>query len=178
MSPLTSANWESFYNSFFHEKRTVSRGIEPMTSNLKLSTQCTEPSSHVKSISLTLSQILRFLDKPTNHFFCLGWWQPPWSTYSWVSSWIPAMNLWRSANLLLYRSFYNSFLYKKSSTSFGLEPQASNPQHRTLSTESPSHVQGKSLRLSHYLEFLDLSISQCLGSFMRGRKFIIFIFNF
>ena len=93
MSPLTSANWESFYNSFFHEKRTVSRGIEPMTSNLKLSTQCTEPSSHVKSISLTLSQILRFLDKPTNHFFCLGWWQPPWSTYPWVSSWIPAMNL-------------------------------------------------------------------------------------
>ena len=113
MSPLTSANWESFYNSFFHEKRTVSRGIEPMTSNLKLSTQCTEPSSLVKSISLTLSQILRFLDKPTNHFFCLGWWQPPWSTYPWVSSWIPAMNLWRSANLLLYRSFYNSFLYKK-----------------------------------------------------------------
>ena len=123
MSPLTSANWESFYNSFFHEKRTVSRGIEPMTSNLKLSTQCTEPSSHVKSISLTLSQILRFLDKPTNHFFCLGWWQPPWSTYPWVSSWIPAMNLWGSANLLLYRSFYNSFLYKKVLPVLGLNPR-------------------------------------------------------
>ena len=59
---LTSANLKSFYNSFLYEKRTVNPGIEPPFSNPQLSTQPTEPLSHVQEASFKLSQYLRFLN--------------------------------------------------------------------------------------------------------------------
>ena len=59
---LTFANWKSFYNSFLYKKRTVNFGVEPLTSNLQLSTQTTKPLSHVIEVFLTLSHCFRFLN--------------------------------------------------------------------------------------------------------------------
>ena len=55
-------NQKSVYNSYLYEKRTISSGIEPLSSNLQLSTLPTKPSSHVKEGFPTFSHILRFLD--------------------------------------------------------------------------------------------------------------------
>ena len=57
-------------NSYLYEKRTISSGIEPLSSNLQLSTLPTKPSSHIKESFLTFSHVIRFLD--LNISLCLG----------------------------------------------------------------------------------------------------------
>ena len=57
-------------NSYLYEKTTISSGIEPLSSNLQLSTLPIKPSSHVKKSVLTFSHVLRFLDLKIS--LCLG----------------------------------------------------------------------------------------------------------
>ena len=74
---LTSANWKSFYNPFLYEKKAVNSGMEPLTSNLQLSTLSIKPLSHSKGSV--------FLDSWTfmpGHFWKFpGHFLMPWALY-------------------------------------------------------------------------------------------------